>query len=842
MSADNQSSKAKLEPEGIAASTSVNSATLSDEGSTQQPITSKISHDSGSEVSTPESSTPGSPVNERPLSSRPLSGRSKSSSKGSAGSDFEEIYPPGKVKLLWAKLKVYVHPSKNKKDNIAGVLSLSKEHNSTNKDIYISWTPEYTIDASELAIFEQCDIKTNVEEPELKNLSQDKRLYVKQQEENKQRQLLGGSASIKRRTSGFFIKKSTVAGLGSYGFSLKISNIYSIQSRTPNLGWWWGSIIIHSRTAYEKLPVLFFHDDESPSTLKQQNQKNKDFNPFSSNNPGELFYGGDQFFDVLHHYCVVEKSSLEQSVYLINPDSDDRRAFAPLNVKEDKPAVNPTENLNKLLNGAKWTILESLAKISQLAKNNVNTAINESPAPVKKLLARPEVKRINDDFDSAHVYLAKWALSIQEEAEKNKKKYVLDDSYRNLLNLELGIESVDTLSPLEIEKAQRRKEVSKIEWDSFFDNAGRLSLTVTEVKERIFHGGMSPAVRPEAWLFLLGVYPWDSSAFERKQILKTLSDDYNVFLSKWQDNEELQTNSYWKDQKFRIEKDVNRNDRHIHIYKEKKDDPTEDDDFNVTKITNPHLQNLREILLTYNQYNENLGYVQGMCDLLSVLYYIFQDKSISFWCFVKFMDRMERNFLKDQSGMKIQMETLNQLVSLMLPKLFLHLERCDSINLFFFFRMLLVWFKREFTFDDIIKLWEVFLTDYYSSQFHLFFALAILSKHEKIILQHLSRFDEVLRYMNDLSLTMDKDDLLVRAELLFLRFRKMVEIIDRGTLNDRLNLLRLDTIKQNQQGRRRNEPTTLPEAYEITNELRLLLSQEIIIQKERERLPDEPSS
>ena len=36
----------------------------------------------------------------------------------------------------------------------------------------------------------------------------------------------------------------------------------------------------------------------------------------------------------------------------------------------------------------------------------------------------------------------------------------------------------------------------------------------------------------------------------------------------------------------------------------------------------------------------NVGYVQGMSDLLSVVYAIMQDDSDAFWCFCGFMDRM----------------------------------------------------------------------------------------------------------------------------------------------------------------------------------------------------------
>lgn len=106
----------------------------------------------------------------------------------------------------------------------------------------------------------------------------------------------------------------------------------------------------------------------------------------------------------------------------------------------------------------------------------------------------------------------------------------------------------------------------------------------------------------------------------------------------------------------------------------------------------------------------------------------------------------EPNFLRDQSGMRAQLLTLDHLVQLMDPQLYLHLQSADSTNFFFFFRMLLVWYKREFDWGDILRLWETLWTNYYSSSFHLFIALAILEKHRDVIMDHLKHFDEVLKY------------------------------------------------------------------------------------------------
>jgi hypothetical protein len=213
------------------------------------------------------------------------------------------------------------------------------------------------------------------------------------------------------------------------------------------------------------------------------------------------------------------------------------------------------------------------------------------------------------------------------------------------------------------------------------------------------------------------------------------------------------------------------------------------------------MEQLKDMLLTYNEYNRELGYVQGMSDLLAPIYAVMQDDAVAFWGFQHFMDRMERNFLRDQSGMRKQLLTLDHLVQLMDPKLYLHLQSADSTNFFFFFRMLLVWYKREFQWPDVLHLWEVLWTDLLSSNFHLFVALAILEKHRSVIMDHLKHFDEVLKYgkhafrpyahiprverklineiVNELSNSIDLESTLIRAEALFRRFQRMVEAIDK---------------------------------------------------------------
>lgn len=748
-------------------------------------------------------------------SNNPTSGSSSGSSGNSSSSS--------KVQLLFSKSKVYVHPSAAAKDNIPGFLALVRPEGAADKDILLAWIPEPVIRSEDYNSYVKVDI-----DPDSGTTKSSTLVYV----------------------------SPPLSSLSSYAFSIPLRNIYSLQIRPPSLGWWWGSVITHTRTE-ETLPALFFHDSESESTILIRKQQNRDFEPFGNDQSsvlsgatGDLFWGGAQFISVLENFASLERSTLEASIILVNPEPEDRRSFSPKNAKI---ASQKEDKLSKAFTDAKWSILEKLASITRLSRRAAQNVLERSPPTVRNMLNQPEVQKIGDDFDSARVYLAKWAMGIAEEAEKSRKRIVWNDGYKDILNSSVGGFELLTID-FDVE---RRNEVGPAEWRAFFDHTGRLSITADEVLERIFHGGVAPSIRSEVWLFLLGVYPWDTDTEERKSILSEKRNEYYRLKRRWwEDSDRQQNDEFWKDQKSRIEKDVQRTDRNISLL-EGTDTPHPDPDSRFADVgTNLHLEQMKDMLITYNEFNVNLGYVQGMSDLLSPLYIVFQDDAIAFCAFCNFMVRMERNFLRDQGGMRQQLLTLDQLVQLMLPDLYKHLEKADSTNFFFFFRMLLVWFKREFEWDQILRLWEVLWTDYLSSQFVLFMALALLDKHKEVITNHLTAFDEVLKYMNDLSMKIELEDILVRAEILFKRFKRTVDMIDRRqsestatpvvptTSSHSSNSSSSDSAKnKNDKGNDDDETSDSATSNEsglpkISEELRLLLSREVVVVKEVERPPN----
>ncbi|RAH76397.1 GTPase-activating protein Gyp7 [Aspergillus japonicus CBS 114.51] len=693
------------------------------------------------------------------------------------------------VKLLFSKSKVYVHPTPSSKDNIPGFIALIQQkplpyasgtsaatnHTKDISSYLLAWVPESSL-GDAYSTYVKVDLSDDASPPRQKYLVP----------------ALPTTTTYKDP-------------IGLYAFAVPLSEIYSLLVRPPSLGWWFGSLVINTR-AGDSFPALFFHDSECESTILQKKKRTREsFDPFGED--GSVFWGGDEVLRWLRRYVEVQRSALDSSVYLINPSEEDRISFgqqptsdAARNSQDQTVAPaqpggsrQPDAGMDpfvKTLKEARWKVLESLSKITTFTRRTANELADNPriPPQVRRLMRTPEIQTLQDEFDSARLYLARWAMSISEQSERERNQRIW--TARDVLGMENS--SVGDFEILELETGtmsiqERRKIVTLKEWEGFFDpHTGRLQVTVEEVKERIFHGGLDPndGVRKEAWLFLLGVYPWDSCRDERQALISSKRDEYIRLKGAWwekmiEGGSTAEEFDWWKEQRNRIEKDVHRTDRTIPLFAgEDIPHPDPDSPFAETG-TNVHLEQMKDMLLTYNEYNPDLGYVQGMSDLLAPIYAVMQDDAVAFWAFVGFMDRMEQNFLRDQSGMRAQLTTLDHLVQLMDPQLYLHLQSADSTNFFFFFRMLLVWYKREFEWVDVLRLWETLWTDYLSSSFHLFIALAILEKHRDVIMDHLKQFDEVLKYINELSNTMELVPILTRAESLFHRFERAVQAIDK---------------------------------------------------------------
>lgn len=310
------------------------------------------------------------------------------------------------------------------------------------------------------------------------------------------------------------------------------------------------------------------------------------------------------------------------------------------------------------------------------------------------------------------------------------------------------------------------KTLSARKWHAAFSPEGHLDIGKT--LSRIQHGGIHPSIRGEVWEFLLGCYDPKSTFDEREQIRQRRRVQYarwkeechNMFpligsgrfvtapiitedgkavqdpIVLLQTNphgavltpqntsqattgiatngtasasmepefsfvETLQPSSHvildkkeiqWKLTLHQIGLDVVRTDRPLVFYEKQE-----------------NLSKLWDILAIYAWIDKDVGYCQGMSDLCSPMIMLLNDEADAFWCFERLMRRLRGNFrcTENSVGVEAQLGNLAAITQVIDPKLHQHIETLGGGDYLFAFRMIMVLFRREFSFGDSLYLWEM---------------------------------------------------------------------------------------------------------------------------------------
>jgi hypothetical protein len=464
------------------------------------------------------------------------------------------------VKLLYAKSKVFVHPSPSSKDNIDGFVALYEQKSPStssssaasssthipSSSLILGWTPLASLQSQG-----QFDTYSKVD---LDDKDQPTRNLVPPPP----------------------ITSAHSASPGPYPFAIQASEIYSVQIRPPSAGWWFGSIVINTRSG-DSFPALFFHDSECQSTINHRKKlARENFDPFGES--GNLFWGGDQVLGWLKRHLNVERSP-EPNIFLVEPSDADRTGFGtnksgkptPDKVQQalEGPNAQPQKKkkedpVAKFFKESRWAVLEKLSQVTTFTRRTAQAAADNPKLPpqLRRIMQNPQVQTVQEEFDSARLYLARWAMTIAEQSERDRSQriYTAKDLLENE-DTELGEFEILDVDMRNLELNEKRDPVTIKEWNAFFDSHGRLQVTPDEVKERVFHGGLHPddGVRKEAWLFLLGVHDWNSTKDERKAKMNSLNDEYIRLKGAWWDrmmdeDGTLEEREWWKEQKMRIGK------------------------------------------------------------------------------------------------------------------------------------------------------------------------------------------------------------------------------------------------------------------------------------------------
>ncbi|KAJ5077748.1 rabgap/tbc domain-containing protein [Anaeramoeba ignava] len=424
------------------------------------------------------------------------------------------------------------------------------------------------------------------------------------------------------------------------------------------------------------------------------------------------------------------------------------------------------------------TLLEAILKDNpQLEKSHKDSNDPNSPKIYSKISTEKPLKTkstLQNIWSSVKKYSKKQVEVLQQQfkatnEEEEFQKQIISQDESRLENLNLEIRNIKTIG------TRGNMAVNEEIWKGFLDENGRVK-NPTQLQKIIFYNGIDPKMRQLIWKFLLGYFPMESTEEEREEIQKTKKRLYQQVKTQWENIIPEQEKNFrkYRQRKTQIEKDVYRTDRVIGIFSED---------------NSPSMMMMRDILLTYSFYNFDLGFVQGMADLLTPIISVMQNEEDSFWCFVGLMKRVETYFLKNQPGLREDMLILRSLLKLLDPEIYnIFVSDRRSSEFIFCFRWLLVCFKREFAFNEIPLLWEVVWTDFLSDKFHLFIAVAILQVNHDYFIAKYQDFDSILDFLNNLSGRLDLVSLLNNAELLVQNYTQKIPLVFEKAKNKLITL------------------------------------------------------
>ncbi|XP_039186521.1 TBC1 domain family member 15-like isoform X2 [Crotalus tigris] len=266
-----------------------------------------------------------------------------------------------------------------------------------------------------------------------------------------------------------------------------------------------------------------------------------------------------------------------------------------------------------------------------------------------------------------------------------------------------------------------------------FDNDGRLD--VFNMRKLVYERGTHPSERKITWKFLFGVYPEKSTTEERKELDRQMASQYQWMKHSWkqrfpwaatmrtqcdfelslaiqkhnEDQREMEAanpptdiyseNSasfqYVNEQQFQkalrdIDADIPRTDRHRTFFQRE----------GLVKLLY-----LRDILITFAAFHQEIGYCRGMHYFASRFLETLDSETEAFWCFVGYMRRSAWGFTT--TGVRRKIQICEELLKHVDPELYDHIENVSKEKLLFCLRWLLLLFQKDLEHSDAVRVLEI---------------------------------------------------------------------------------------------------------------------------------------
>ena len=184
---------------------------------------------------------------------------------------------------------------------------------------------------------------------------------------------------------------------------------------------------------------------------------------------------------------------------------------------------------------------------------------------------------VASEFESARLYLARWARVVAEEGEKARRNEVAQRAGADLTDIDdlsssLGIFSLlpapNSSRPLPTPTRTPNQPITSRDWESYAAQGRDDYYVRREIFRRGFSNSSEPDARQtrrEGWEVLLRIIPWscggvgggETGKEKRSQARQAIRDakraEYDMLKSKWQDHSEVRNTESWKEEWHRID-------------------------------------------------------------------------------------------------------------------------------------------------------------------------------------------------------------------------------------------------------------------------------------------------
>nr|XP_028562513.1 TBC1 domain family member 21 [Podarcis muralis] len=317
------------------------------------------------------------------------------------------------------------------------------------------------------------------------------------------------------------------------------------------------------------------------------------------------------------------------------------------------------------------------------------------------------------------------------------------EEWEELKNLELDNHRE---GPSGLEESMKKLPIDSSEWQSYFDESGQLLKSKEFISAKILERGLDPSVRSEAWKFLTGYYSWRSSCDERLTVDSMRRKSYESLCNMCEKIQPLLETEHRDFMEVRniIKSDVQR------LYIKDAQGNTLVDKSQLEKI----------LLLNY-VCNVKAEYQQGFHEMLLLFRLLVEKEHEIYWLFQFFLQKTENSCIMNV-GVEKNLIMLRALIAFMDPTFAKHLEEKGRVvqSLFPWFCL---FFQRVFkSFDDVWRLWEVFLTGLPCRNFQVIVAYTMLQTVRDQILREDMNGDDILMLCNNI-VDLDADELISKS-------------------------------------------------------------------------------